>query len=253
MGDDDPVLRRHLDAVQGDHPLEFLRVVEADGVALGRISLRLDDVGRKALVAIQSYCRRWRSEGGPHEDTQPPLPVGGDLWEIHQWRADRSGHPELLPWNAPQIQHMRGIWAGVLERLLAGSERPVEPCATQEDPRSPPESPALRTQAADEAPDRADSSSESDTGEAAHADPTHWVPVSFCIQESNPLLRDHKAVSRFCEKYGVPMRRRGQNRRDVNLDAFREVLRKIEEQVDDLSTFADRVLTERRRKQGLQD
>ncbi|MBK8977649.1 MAG: hypothetical protein IPM29_17200 [Planctomycetes bacterium] len=118
--------QEHIDATRQDSPSRFLELMDRDGVALGELANELDESGREALRSVHGYFRRWMTEAGPHPDTRPPRPVGGDLWDLKQWQNNRSGHTELLRWNHPLIKLMRGRWVAVLRRVIGVGERPHE-------------------------------------------------------------------------------------------------------------------------------
>jgi DNA-binding transcriptional ArsR family regulator len=117
------VLEEHVKAVRSDDPRRFLELHQRDAVLLGSLWRRLGDADQKIQRSINHYVLRWIDEGGPHPDTQPQRPIGGDLFELKQWRNDRSGHAELLDWNHPTIAGLRGTWASVLEQFLASTRR----------------------------------------------------------------------------------------------------------------------------------
>ena len=75
-----------------------------------------------------------------------------------------------------------------------------------------------------------------------------WVPAALCIGKL-PDLKDHTAVRRFCRKHGIETRKQGGRRRSVHWPSFQKALKLIEKKDEEFGDIADRVRTERERKE----
>ncbi|MCB9877009.1 MAG: hypothetical protein H6835_05340 [Planctomycetes bacterium] len=123
-------LHQHVHAARDDDPRTFLRLMDQDGVAIGRLRYSLPDPARAVLAKICDYHARWKDEGGPHPDFERRWqeereaewkrgPLGFGLDPATAARPRYTEWPELPAWNDPRVKQLRGEWLGVLEQAIA--------------------------------------------------------------------------------------------------------------------------------------